>query len=245
MLTILLQDEHLVAIDKPAGMLVHRSRIDVHAREFAMQTLRDQIGQPVFPVHRIDRPTSGVLLFALDSHIARELSEQFQQRTISKTYYAIVRGHSPTTGTWDEPLIEKPDKIVDRLADKDKPAQSAITKFETLQSWTIPFSTGKYPNSRYSLVDVQPLTGRKHQIRRHFNHMAHPLIGDTTHGDRRHNRLFREKLDVHRLLLVARTLTFEHPVAKELITITAPLGIEFEKAIQRLDELSGQVESQP
>ena len=234
-LTILHQDQHLVAIDKPAGLMVHRSRIDVHARQFALQMLRDQIGQKVFPVHRLDRPTSGVLLFGLNSEIAKALSRQFEARTVHKTYTAIVRGIPPQTGIWDEPLLEKPDPIVDAMADKNKPAQPAVTHFETIRSWEVPFSTGKYPHSRYSLVKISPKTGRRHQIRRHFNHMAHPVIGDTSHGDRRHNRLFRERFGSKRLLLVASSITLIHPEFDTPMKIKANLGLDFEHAITQLD----------
>ena len=173
-LEIVYQDESLVAINKPAGLLVHRSRIDVRATEFALQRLRDQIQQSVFPVHRIDRPTSGVLLFALDSKIAAAVAKQFEQRTVEKSYHAIVRGFLPENGCWDEPLVEKHDRIVDRKAQKNKAAQPATTQFRLSWQWEIPFSAGKYPTSRYSLATIRPLTGRKHQIRRHFNHMAPP-----------------------------------------------------------------------
>ena len=238
-LKILFQDQYIVAIDKPAGLMVHRSRIDVTAREFALQMLRDQIGQPVFPVHRIDRPTSGVLLFALDKVTARSLALQFETRTIMKQYLAIVRGTPASKGSWDEPLIEKPDRIVDKLADKDKPAQPAVTQFETIQSWQVPYSTGptaKYSNSRYSLVRITPLTGRRHQIRRHFNHMGHPIVGDSTHGDRRHNRLFRETFSLGRLMLVAKSLTIKHPITSTELNIQAQPGWEFEKAVQFLTD---------
>lgn len=249
-LTILYQDEQIVAIDKPAGLLVHRSRIDVSAKRFALQMLRDQIGQPVFPAHRIDRPTSGVLLFALDKETARLLAQQFEARTITKHYLAIVRGTPAPEGTWDEPLLEKPDRIVDNLADKNKPPQSAVTKFGTINSWEVPFATGptaKYSNSRYSLVRIQPLTGRRHQIRRHFNHMGNPIVGDTTHGDRRHNRLFKRCFDVHRLLLVAETLEISHPVSKDKLNIKADPGVEFELAIQRLKEscIKSKIDTEP
>ena len=234
-LTVLYQDRQVVAIDKPAGLLVHRSRVDVRAWEFALQKLRDQLGQLVYPVHRLDRPTSGVLLFGLDSDSARQLSEQFAQRKVDKSYRAIVRGHTAEKGHWDEALREKHDRMTDAKAKNNKPPQPAVTEFQTVNRWQIPFSTGKYPSSRYSEVIVRPLMGRKHQIRRHFNHFAHPVIGDTTHGDRRHNRLFREELGIHRLLLVAQSLQFQHPVTKKTILVTAPLGELFEKAIQQLD----------
>ena len=235
-LKILFQDDALVAIDKPAGLIVHRSRIDVHAREFAVQMLRDQIGKLVYPIHRIDRPTSGVLLFALSADLAREMCRQFELRTTSKHYEAIVRGHPPASGRWDESLLERRDQATDRLADPDKPAQDAVTEFDTVRSWLVPYSTGKYPLSRYSHVRIRPLTGRRHQIRRHFNHMAYPVIGDTSHGDRRHNRLFREVFGIRRLLLVARRLTFEHPVSGVQQTIEADVGPEFELAVRRLNE---------
>jgi len=234
-LPILFHDDHIVAINKPAGLLVHRSRVDVHATEFAMQMLRDQIGQLVFPIHRIDRPTSGVLLFALNKDCARELSQQFEARTVSKLYLAIVRGNTPDTKRWDEPLIEKHDPATDSKARSDKPAQDAITEFKTIESWTVPFSAGKYPSSRYSLVEAKPLTGRKHQLRRHFNHMAHPIVGDTTYGDRRHNRLFREQLGVQRLLLIAKRLMFLHPVTGSGVEVEADNGIEFDNAISALN----------
>ena len=215
--------------------MVHRSRIDVHARQFALQMLRDQIGQPVFPIHRLDRPTSGVLLFALNRDAAKILSRQFEDRTIEKSYTAIVRGIPPQRGIWNEPLLEKPDPIVDAKADENKPAQPAVTHFETTTSWEVPFSTGKYPHSRYSLVKISPKTGRRHQIRRHFNHMAYPIIGDTSHGDRRHNRLFRQQFNSKRLLLVASSMTLSHPDSQARFSIQAELGVEFEHAIDQLN----------
>lgn len=242
-LEILYQDDEIVAVDKPHGMLVHRSRIDVHATEFAVQKLRDQIGKPVFLIHRLDRPTSGVLLFALNSDCARALSVMFARKEVKKFYRAIVRGHTQDHGRWSEPLLEKLDAVSDTQARRDKPPQDAITQFETLRRWEIPFSAGKYPNSRYSEVSIQPLTGRKHQIRRHFNHMAHPVIGDTTHGDSRHNRLFRERLGVSRLLLVAHRLQFQHPVADRQVDVCASLGIEYEKALEQLERFSTTVKT--
>lgn len=240
-LNILFEDQHLVAIDKPAGLLVHRSKVDVRARQFAMQMLRDQLGQLVYPVHRLDRPTSGVLLFALNSGVARSLCQQFENRSVSKQYEAIVRGHPPQNGCWDEPLVEKQDRVLAGHADEDKAAQSAVTRFETMQTWTIPFSTkacsptGKYASSRYAHVRINPKTGRRHQIRRHFNHMAYPIVGDTTYGDRRHNRLINQLTGVKRLLLVAKTLTIQHPVSGQSLTIEANVGRQFANVVSFLD----------
>lgn len=237
-LEILYRDQWLVAINKPAGLLVHRSRIASGAREFAVQKLRGQIGQPVFLLHRLDRPTSGVLLFALDADTARKMGQLFEQREIEKTYRAIVRGHLPDSGCWDRPLQERLDLISDDKATTDKPAQSAITEFASRRKWEIPFSTGKYPHSRYCEALIFPRTGRRHQIRRHCNHFAHPVIGDTTHGDRRHNRLFREQLEINRLLLVASSVRFLHPATGEPMEINSPVGHEFEAAIGKLDQYS-------
>lgn len=239
-LDILYQDEEIVAINKPAGLLVHRSRIDVHATEFAVQKLRDQIGIPVYPVHRLDRPTSGVLLFALNSVCARQLSLQFTQGQVQKSYRAIVRGFTPTNGRWSEALLEKHDPISDHLARPDKSPQRAITEFITQRRWEIPFSTGKYPNSRYSEVSIQPLTGRKHQIRRHFNHMSHPIIGDSSHGDTRHNRLFREQFGISRLLLVANRMSFQHPRSGQMMEVIAPPGSQYHRVTTELDRLNSE-----
>ena len=230
----------MVAVDKPPGMLVHPSRIALDA-EIASIRLQQQLEQPVFPIHRLDRPTSGVLLFAKDSKSARQLTQQFQARTVRKRYEAVVRGFPPDQGVWDEALLEKPDRVTDRQARADKPPQPATTEFQTLQCWQVPFPAGhspKYPTSRYALVSILPRTGRKHQIRRHFNHMAHPILGDTTHGDRRHNRVFRDQLGVQRLMLVARELEICHPVNGQPIIIEASLGTEFKNALDALNKAS-------
>lgn len=181
---ILYQSNHLIVVNKPAGMLVHRSWLDKHETVFLMQTLRDQIGQHVYPVHRLDRPTSGVMLFALNSETARLLAQQFEHKHIQKHYWAIVRGWTDDVGCIDYPLKEQLDDIADPFADADKPAQSAITEYRTLARAELPFvSHARFPTSRYSWLEVNLKTGRKHQIRRHLKHIFHPIIGDTTHGD--------------------------------------------------------------
>lgn len=238
MLEIVYQDSWLVAINKPPGLLSHRSRIDVRANDFAVQRLRDQIGQHVYLVHRLDRPTSGVLLFALNEETARKTSYLFAERLIAKEYIAIVRGHPDDSICWNEPLQEKWDRVTDAKSRRDKLAQSATTIVRTLQRWELPYSTGKYPGSRYALVSLSPQTGRKHQLRRHLNHMAHPIVGDTTHGDRRHNRLFRERLGIHRLLLVANRIRMPHPETGNELHIEATAGPEFEHCIRQLNRFS-------
>jgi tRNA pseudouridine65 synthase len=223
-LTILYQDEFLVAIDKPAGMLVHRSFLDRHETVFVMQTLRNQLGQHVFPVHRLDRPTSGVLLFALSADVARLLTEQLTEQHWRKFYLAVCRGFVKQAGILDYPLKEQLDKIADKLASQDKDKQEAITALWPLAQVELPIAIGKYPVARYSLVALQPLTGRKHQLRRHLSHLRHPIVGDTTHGEGKHNRLFAEHLNSHRLLLIAKRLELKHPVTGVDLVIEAPLG---------------------
>ncbi|GAM55725.1 tRNA pseudouridine synthase C [Vibrio ishigakensis] len=211
MLEIIYQDEYLVAVNKPAGMLVHRSWLDKHETQFVMQTLRDQIGQHVFPLHRLDRPTSGVLVFALSSEYASKMMPMFAGHKFVKTYHAIVRGWIDKGDRLDYALKVELDKIADKFASEDKEAQSAVTDYKPLAKVEVPYSTGKFPTSRYCLMELSPLTGRKHQLRRHMKHLRHPIVGDTTHGDGKHNRLYREEFGCERLMLHASRLEFEHP----------------------------------
>jgi tRNA pseudouridine65 synthase len=216
-LTILYRDDDYIAVDKPAGLQVHRSWISEEREAFLLQRLRDQIGRRVYTIHRLDRPTSGVILFALSSEAARAMCGVFENREVEKGYLAIVRGYTDDEGRIDYPLQEEP----------HKPAQQAVTDYRTLARVELPIPVGRYNTARYSLVEVMPLTGRSRQIRKHFHHIFHPLIGDTSHGEGRHNRLFREHFQVERLLLHAHRLAFRHPLSGEAITIQAPLPEEF------------------
>lgn len=235
MLEILYRDRHLVAINKPSGLLVHRSLIDRHETRFAIQLTRDQIGQKVYPVHRLDKPTSGVLLFALDSSTACLLSGQFTAGQVQKTYQAIVRGYTDVAGVINYALHETPDRIADANADPDKPAQDAITHYQRRATVELPFSVGRYATARYSLLELQPKTGRKHQLRRHMKHIFHPIIGDTTHGDGKQNTFFREQFDCQRLLLHASTIRLSHPYSGETLRVSAPAPEDFLKHIQLFD----------
>lgn len=228
-LEILYRDTHLIAINKPAGLLVHPSLVDRHETRSAMTLLRDQIGQYVYPVHRLDKPTSGVLLFALSSEIARLLTDAFTDKRIEKHYLAVVRGHTEVCGRIDHPLKEQHDKMTDRRARKDKPPQPAMTDYRRLATLELPVPIDPYPSSRYSLLEVTPLTGRKHQIRRHFKHLSHPIIGDTSYGKSNHNRLFMQRYGCHRLLLAATHLTLAHPVSGEPLRLEAGLDSDFER----------------
>ncbi len=220
---ILYQDEHIVAINKPSGLLVHRSEIDKRETLFAIQLTRDTIGQHVFPVHRLDRPTSGVLLFALSSEVARLLSEQFVRHEIQKTYLAMVRGFVADDQTIDYPLKRILDKHADKHRTESLEPQSAVTNLRVLERAELPFATGRYEKTRYSLVELQPQTGRKHQLRRHMAHLRHPIIGDTNHGDGKQNKSAKENLGLNRLALHAQSLCLQHPVTSKPLEISAPL----------------------
>lgn len=220
-LEIIYQDEFLIAVNKPAGMLVHRSWLDRLETRFVMQTLRDQIGQHVFPLHRLDRPTSGVLLFALSSEVASQAAPMFAEHQFEKTYHAIVRGWIEEGDRLDYPLKKELDKVADKFAKQDQEAQPAITDYRPLAKVEVSLSTGRFPTSRFGLVEMKPLTGRKHQLRRHMAHLRHPIIGDTSHGDGKQNRLFRDHLNAHRLMLHASKLEFTHPYTEENIVIEA------------------------
>lgn len=233
-LTVLYQDEYLVAVEKPGGMLVHRSFLDKEQSRYALQAVRDQIGQRVYPVHRLDRPTCGILVFALSPEIARKLSEQNQQEGWQKGYLAVVRGYLKEAGELDYPLVEQLDKIADKYAQTDKAAQSAITRYQPLLQVELPYPVSRYPSSRYSLIALQPITGRKHQLRRHMAHLRHPIVGDTTHGDGKHNLFFRQHLASQQLLLCAFTLRFKHPITAEPVLLQASLT-EFQDVFMALN----------
>ncbi|WP_194437253.1 tRNA pseudouridine(65) synthase TruC [Vibrio fluminensis] len=241
MLDIVYQDEYFVAVNKPAGMLVHRSWLDKHETQFVMQTLRDQIGQHVFPLHRLDRPTSGVLIFALSSEIAAQVMPMFANHEMKKTYHAIVRGWIEEAGTLDYPLKVELDKIADKFASQEKEAQEAVTDYRPLAKVEIPHSTGRFPTTRYCMMELNPHTGRKHQLRRHMAHLRHPMVGDTTHGDGKHNKLFRDVYDSHRLLLHATSLEFVHPFSGETLVIQAGFDSTWHRLFEQFEWQAPQV----
>ncbi|MCF1426409.1 MAG: tRNA pseudouridine(65) synthase TruC [Shewanella sp.] len=231
---LLYEDDYLVAVHKPAGLLVHRTYLARKEKYFAMQMTRDLVGCHVFPVHRLDRPTSGVLLLAKSSEMANELCQQFAGHQVRKRYQALVRGNMHESGELDYPLKEELDKIADKFALQDKDAQSAVTRYQPLLNSEIPFSSGRYPSSRFALMALEPLTGRKHQLRRHMAHLRHPIIGDTTHGDGKQNRFFREHFGHNRLWLIAKQLSFNHPVTGKAMQIETELEAEWLDVFQGL-----------
>lgn len=228
-LEILYQDRYIVAINKPSGLLVHKSPIDKHETRFALQEVRNQIGQYVYPVHRLDKPTSGVLLFALSKEVAKELSLLFRENKVQKEYVAVVRGYAEEKEEIDHPLKQMLDTKEEKEKGISKEAQEAQTSYLRLATVELPYPVSRYPVARYSLVKLFPHTGRKHQLRRHMKHIFHPIVGDTKHGRGEHNKLFREKFDCHRLLLHSNKIRFVHPVTKEEIVIEAGVDEIFKK----------------
>ncbi len=227
-LRILYQDENLVAVDKPAGFQVHSPEDPLHRvsdHRNCLVILRNQLGRYVYPVHRLDRATSGVLLFGLDSETAGQLGQQFARRETDKVYYAVTRGWVDDQGLIDQVLTNE-----------QRGEQEARTRYHCLARVELPHPVGKrHPSSRYSLVRVVPETGRMHQIRRHFTRISHPLVGDTVYGDGPHNRLYRATLNIPGLLLKAHLLRFEHPRTR----VPMRLISRWDKRWHRVFELFG------
>ncbi len=218
---ILYADDYLAAVNKPPGLLVHRTGLDAGETRFALQMLRDQLGRPVWPVHRLDKGTSGVLLFALDAGTASTLGQAFASgHGVQKTYQAIVRGWPPDQGLIDHPLRRLPD---DMRTEREE-LQDAITRFKTLERYELPLPQSGFATTRCALVELQPQTGRRHQLRRHMKHIAHPIVGDATHGKGPLNRAVAGLLGVQRLWLHAISLELLHPADGKPILVFAPLA---------------------
>jgi tRNA pseudouridine65 synthase len=215
-LSLLWQDEHLVALHKPTGWLVHRTGLDAHEHRIIQTRLRDQLGRWVYPVHRLDKGTSGVLLMALSPGAARACAQAFEARLVGKHYLALVRGWPPFDATVDHAL--RPDD-----APPDAPAQDARTRLRCLATLGLPIPVDRYPSTRAALVLAEPETGRRHQIRRHLKHLAHPIVGDATHGKGPVNRWWAGHLQLQRLWLHAWRLSLAHPVTGEPLRIESSL----------------------
>ena len=230
-LPILYRDERLVVVDKPSGLLVHRSPIDRHETRFALQLLRDQLGQRVYTIHRLDKGTSGVLAFGLDPDTAREYSALFAQREVVKTYVALVRGWPEVEGVIERPLAAVEDE---RSGPQDMRPREAQTAYRRIATFELPVRVDRYPSSRYALVELSPHTGRRHQLRRHLSGASHPIVGDSTYGKGVHNRLFRELFGLQRLLLACTRLELPPLGGCAALRIEAPLAPEFAALLPQL-----------
>ena len=222
-LELLHLDDHLLAVNKPPGLAVHRSRLVGSDEDYLMDRLRLQVAGPLHAVHRLDRATSGVLLVARNADAAADLGRQLMARTVAKAYLAVVRGWPAEQGEIDYPLSGS------SLSGEAKPA---LTRWRRLATVEVPIAQGRYPQQRYSLLEVEPETGRYRQIRRHFHHVSHHLLGDTSHGRGDHNRLIRQHYGVHRLLLHAWRLEVRHPADGGSLHLEAPLDAPWQRLLQ-------------
>lgn len=223
-LEIVYEDDWIITINKPAGLLVHRSSIATNTDVYALQLLRDQVGYHVFPIHRLDRKTSGILLFAKDKAFVQLFQEALASSDSIKTYLAIVRGYFPEETKVDHDLVN----------DKGK-TQHALTYFKLNSRTELDLPFGKFPTSRYSLIEAYPQTGRMHQIRKHLNHLRHPIIGDRPHGCNKQNKLFLEKWGLTKMLLHAKKLKINHPFSKQELCLQAPFPNHFSRMIEVLN----------
>ncbi|UDQ96511.1 pseudouridine synthase [Lentisphaerota bacterium WC36G] len=222
---IVYQDEYLVAVNKPAGILVHRSTMSSD-RTALLQKLSKQLGVKVNPIHRLDRPTSGIVLFGIQQQTTSDLFKLFRERDVKKSYLALVRGFTPKHKLIDYPLAN---------AEKNNQKQEAISEYWTLAQVELPIPVGPYETSRYSLIKVDIQTGRMHQIRRHLRHDNHPIIGDTKYGDTQHNLSYRDNFHCHRLLLMAYKLEFKHPVMGELLQLKINPDVSFAELLNKIN----------
>ena len=222
-LEILYEDNFIIAINKPAGLLVHRSKLARDVKEFALQMLRNQVGYQVTPIHRLDRKTSGVLLFAKQQEFVSEFQATLQAEETKKKYIAIVRGFFHQEILVDYPLINDAGK-----------KQEAVTQFQLIKQVEIPLSHGKFETSRYSMIEAFPKTGRMHQIRKHLNHLRHPIIGDRPHGCNKQNALFLRAFNLDKMLLHAKSLEIKHPFTEEILKIEAKFPEHYNEMIDQL-----------
>jgi tRNA pseudouridine65 synthase len=220
---IVFEDGAILAVNKPAGLLVHRSKIAADEDDFLLDRLRTPERRDLFLIHRLDRATSGLVLLAKSRDIAGELGKQFMERSVTKRYLAVVRGWPDAEGTIDYALPDVRD---------NSPRKPAVTHWRTLGTTTVPIELGRYPEQRYALVEATPHTGRYRQIRKHFHHVSHHVVGDTSHGRGDHNRLWRIHFGMHRMLLHAWTLDFHHPRG-EAMSLRAGLDETFSAVLDR------------
>ena len=219
---VVYEDDALLAVNKPAGLLVHRSAIAADERDFLIERLREQTGATLYLAHRLDRATSGILLLAKSREVAGELGRQFMARSIDKTYLAVVRGWPEPAGTIDYALPDVRDR---------SPRKPAVTTWRVRATVTVPIELGRYPEQRYALIEASPQTGRYRQIRKHMHHVSHHIVGDTSHGRGDHNRLWRMHFGVHRLLLHAWRLGLHHPLGGARLMLEAPLDAAWQRVL--------------
>ena len=223
-LEIVFEDDALLAVNKPAGLLVHRSAIAADETDFLLERLQRQAGSTLYLAHRLDRATSGLVLLAKSREVAGELGRQFMARSVRKRYLAVVRGWPEAAGVIDYPLPDVRER---------SPRKPALTRWRVLATTTVPIALGKYAEQRYALIEAAPESGRYRQIRKHLHHVSHHIIGDTSHGRGDHNRLWRVHFAMHRLLLHAWRLELTHPLLGTPLQLCAPLDATWQRVLDR------------
>jgi tRNA pseudouridine65 synthase len=209
---ILFEDEYIVVVNKPNNFIIHESHYSRNIRETTLlQFLEKQLGFPVYPAHRLDRKTSGVIILLKETQYVQQFQELFTTKQITKTYYAIVRGFSPSEGTIDSPVKNDDTGIY----------KEALTHYESISNIELAIPVVPYDQSRYSLIQLSPQTGRMHQLRKHMSKINHPIVGDYKYGDRFHNRMFETEFDCIYMFLHAHCLAFIHPITKEKLNLKA------------------------
>lgn len=227
-LEIIYQDEHVVVVNKPHGLLMHRSKMARDAKTSVLKILRAQTGLHLYTVHRLDRKTSGLVVIALDPETQSFLNEQFRERKVSKSYQAVVRGYTDEEGIIDYAIKNEKGVVKD-----------AITRYKTLQHYDCPWPSGNHPTSRYSLVELYPETGRYHQLRMHMAHIFHPIIGDRPHGCNKQNRLWKELHGMNTMLLHANRLTLTINPRSTAEVFEAEKSQEFSRSVELLEQKNG------
>ena len=220
---IIYQDEHLLVVDKPVDLPVHKNDFMPHDAPYLTKLVGDQIGQWIFNVHRLDSKTSGLIILALSSEVAHELTLQFERKEVEKEYVAIVLGEVPQEGVFDEKVVVKK---------KSKFKKNAVTNYKMERVVPTKISYKEHIDVSLSLVRIMPETGRWHQIRQHFAKNRHDIIGDSHHGDFTLNKLIRAEWGFNRLMLHAHKLSFTHPISKEKLYFEATIPLEFEQLLE-------------
>jgi tRNA pseudouridine65 synthase len=226
---IITHSDHWVAVHKPSGWLVHRTAIAAEAQQFLLQWVRAACGQSVFPVHRLDRPASGIVLFALDGDYARHLGKAFATEQVDKHYVALVRGWPESALTIDHPLARTRDDCAPGKSPQDYPKAAARSSMVPHARYEVPLPNDRHPTTRIAMVGLQPHTGRRHQLRRHMKHISHPLIGDPYYGKGPLNRAMAERYGCHRLMLACVEMRWDSH------RVVAPIAHDFQAALARID----------
>jgi tRNA pseudouridine65 synthase len=212
LIEIVFEDKFIIVVNKPNNFIIHESHYARNIRETTLlQFLEQQLGYPVYPAHRLDRKTSGVILLLKNKDNVSQFQELFNSKSIQKIYYAIVRGFSPDNGIIDSPVKNDDTGIY----------KEALTHYKSVKNIALNIPVHPYENSRYSLIELKPQTGRMHQLRKHMNKINHPIVGDYKYGDRFHNRMYETEFDCIYMFLHAYCLEFIHPITKEKLSLKA------------------------